>query len=512
MILPRRGRRLIERLLDTADPAVSLLFDDPATGRLIADPAGQVLRANANLAARLGRSAEGLAVAGLFRPADRPAIEAALAAVLRGDRLAAPIRAHLVDAGEQAVAVSVTPLREADGGISGLLLRLADLDAELRLETRLAQSQKLQAVGQLAGGIAHDFNNLLTAIIGATDAMLAQTTADAETVADLRQVRVAAERGAALVRQLLAFGRRQPLQPRVVAANRTIQDLASLLQRLLGEKVRLDLTLEEPGRLIRVDPTQLDQVLINLALNARAAMPDGGALTLRTGHRTLYRAETLGAETVPAGRYVLIEVEDTGTGIPPEVMPRIFEPFFTTRRDAGGTGLGLPTVLGIIRQSGGFLTIDSAVGRGTTVGLYLPRHEGPAPAEAAPPPAAPATVAPGHLLLVEDDNTVRRFAERGLRRAGWRVTTADSGEAALDSLPDRDQPVDLLVSDIVMPGMEGPALLVALRKIRPDLPAVFVSGYAESALKGDLPTERVVFLPKPYSMAELLAAMAEVRK
>ena len=508
MILPRRGRRMIDRLAEPLDDIQALLFEDPSTGLLVIDRTNRILRTNLRLAGMLGQKADDKTLESLFAAPDWPAVQAMLAASLRGDRLTIPMRAHLAGGAETAVAVS--PVREADGAFSGLVVRFGFADADPRPD----HNHKLQAVGQLAGGIAHDFNNLLTAIIAAADSILGRTGIDPETMEDLHQVRLAAERGAALVRQLLAFGRRQPLQPRVVAVNGAIRDLSGLLQRLLGEKIHLVLALEEPGRRIRIDPSQLDQVLMNLAVNARGAMPDGGTLTLGSGHRTLYRPETHGPEIIPAGRYVLIEVTDTGTGIPPDVMPRIFEPYFTTRRDRGGSGLGLSTVLGIIRQSDGFLTIDSTVGQGTSVRLYLPRHEGELPAD--PPPARSIPVAPplppGRLLLVEDDNAVRRFAERGLQRSGWTVVSAGSAESALESLPAAGDGFDLLVSDVVMPGMEGPALVAEVRKIWPNLPAILVSGYAESALTGDLPTERVVFLPKPYSLAELLDAVTLVRK
>ncbi|HEY8290279.1 MAG TPA: ATP-binding protein, partial [Acetobacteraceae bacterium] len=254
-------------------------------------------------------------------------------------------------------------------------------------ETQRAHDRKLQAMGQLAGGVAHDFNNLLTAIIGAADGVLERPGIDAETAADMRQIRLAGERGAALVRQLLMFGRRRTLEPGAVAVNAAIGSLAPLLQRLVGEKIHLDLRLEEPDQWVRADPTQLDQVLMNLAVNARDAMqPDrraGGVLTLRTAHRLLQRPEAHGTEIIPPGRYVLIEVVDTGGGIPPDALPHVFEPFFTTRGKTGGSGLGLSTVLGIVRRSAGFVTVDSKVGEGTTICLYLPWHDGSGPAETA---------------------------------------------------------------------------------------------------------------------------------
>jgi two-component system cell cycle sensor histidine kinase/response regulator CckA len=243
-------------------------------------------------------------------------------------------------------------------------------------------------------------------------------------------------------------------------------------------------------------------------------MPAGGTLTLRTGHQTVYRPFQDGLETITPGRYVVIEATDTGIGIPPEILPHIFEPFFTTRRTSGGSGLGLSTVLGIARQSGGFVTVDSRPNLGTTIRVYLPRHDGAdtpearAPVPSLPqilePPPAPAAPTSRTVLLVEDEAPVRALAERALRQAGWAVLTADSAEAALDRLG--AEPIDLLVSDIVLPGMDGTALLARLRARRPDLPAILVSGYAESAVRGDLPLDDVAFLPKPYALKALVAA------
>jgi len=387
---------------------------------------------------------------------------------------------------------------------------------------QVEQSQKLQAVGQLAGGIAHDFNNLLTAILGTAEAILERADTSAETAADLREMCRAIDRGAALVRHLLAFSRQQTLQPRVVTVNAAVEDAAALLRRLLGERVALVLALEQPGRAVLIDPGQLDQVLINLAVNARDAMPEGGTLTLATGHATLYAPRPAATATIPPGRYVTIIVTDTGTGIPPDILPRIFEPFFTTRRTRGGSGLGLSTVLGIVRQSSGFLEVESTPGCGTRIILYLPRHRETAarPATArrsgdASPPAAAAVAGAGRIVLVvEDEALVRRTLARALIRAGWRVLAAESGEAALAllHLPKvraESQPI-VVITDVVMPGMDGVALVRALREIWPGLPAVLVSGYADQPLREALAATDIAYLSKPYEFIELLAAVARV--
>jgi len=521
-----RGRpwpRLVERVSGPLDDLLRALFHDAPAGLVILDRDGLIVRANAALARMAGRPqgpAPGSRADVLFPPAERGEIWRELALHLAGKaasrefmtRLAAADGAH-----EVPVDVSVQVLHEADGKPGGLVLWFSDTTRQHQLEAQLAHGQKLQAVGQLAGGIAHDFNNLLTAVIGGAELILARGT-DAVTMEDVHQIRSSAERGAALVRQLLAFGRQQRLQPRVVAINEAIGDLSAMLVRLLGGKIRLEIELESPGRMVRVDPTQLDQVLVNLAVNARDAMPNGGRLSLRSGHITLFRPLTRGHETIPPGRYVMIEVEDTGTGIAPDVLPRIFDPFFTTRRERGGSGLGLATAHGIIRQSDGFIAVESEPGRGTCFRIYLPRHEAsdtiamPSPPE--PPPAAVAVPAPSAAmpaqrtaLIVEDEPVVGRIAERALRNQGWTVHLAESADAVLANLETIGRP-DVLVSDVVMPGMDGPALARRLRQRWPGLPAVLVSGYVEEAVRKSLEAEDMAFLPKPYTLANLLEAAA----
>ncbi len=344
-----RQRPVLERLAGTLDPVAALLFEDPSAGRLVVNRHGQILRANDALRRLLGPAVElsvGTTLPTLFVPAEREAAWRELAPILRGQAVTVPARglvARLIGplAESLAVSINVEPVRETDGTASGAVLTVQDITQQTRLEAQLAHSQRLQAAGQLAGGIAHDFNNLLTAIIGAADAVVGRGGLDEETQDDLTQIRAGADRGAALVRKLLAFGRRQTLQPRMLAVNEVITDISGVLRRLLGDNIRLDLALEQPGNWVRADPTALDQVLVNLAVNARDAMPEGGMLTLRSGHVTLFRPLVRGPETVPPGRYVMIEVQDTGTGIPPETLSHIFEPFFTTKREHGGAGLGL---------------------------------------------------------------------------------------------------------------------------------------------------------------------------
>ena len=537
---PRRQPALLRQLASPLTGLPALLFDATGTGLVVIDRAGRVVRANAVLRDMLGLLVDlspGAPAALVFAAAERGQSweEVRLALAGRPSRQSFATRLEDSRAGpDAAVSASVVPLREpatpgAEPPVVGALLRIVDITLQRQLQTQLAQAQKLQAVGSLAGGIAHDFNNLLTAVQGAAEAVAARPGLDADTAEDVAVIRASVGRGAALVRQLLAFGRQQTLQPQVLAVNDVVTDLSGLLRRLLGSAIRLEVELERPGRLVRADPTQLDQVLVNLAVNARDAMPDGGTLTLRSGHQTLYRPMPGGAEAIPPGRYVMIEVQDTGTGIPPDVLPRIFDPFFTTRRDQGGSGLGLSTVHGIVRQSGGFLDVDSTPGEGTRLRIYLPRHDGEpvaipqAPEPGFPAPAAPAPAEPmrrGIVLLVDDEEPVRRLAERALARQGWEVVSAECGEAALDRLaalptagPGGAPPIAAIVTDMVMPGMDGAALVRCARALlgRPALPALLVSGYAEASLRDALAAEPgVAFLPKPYALKQLAERLAEI--
>ena len=482
------------------------LFGDETDGIALLDAEGRVERANARFGvlsgaqdAQLAWTALPIAVAGTLRTALRTARPATVTATVTQAGIRRVLRLALL------------PIPDHGG-----LLRVSDYTHEQDLEEQLCQSQRLQAVGELAGGIAHDFNNLLTAILGAADDLRTRSdrAADRE---DLVQIRESAERGATLVRHLLAFSRQQTLQPRVIKLNDAVRDTYGLLHRLLGSGVDLVLALEEPGRDVRIDPTQLAQVLMNLAVNARNAMAAGGRLTIASGHRLMLRPEAFGGDLVPAGRYASLSVADTGGGIPPDVLPRIFEPFFTTRREAGGTGLGLSTVHGIVRQSGGFMAVESTPGQGTRFDILLPRYEDPALWQPEPAPApAPVLRPPASrtLLLVDDEAAVRRLAERVLTRAGWNVVAAPSAEDALELLEGGElgPALGCVVSDVVMPGMHGPDLVGHLRRIWPGLPALLMSGYADASLRDSLTAADISFLHKPFAMAELTGALARLSR
>jgi two-component system cell cycle sensor histidine kinase/response regulator CckA len=491
-----------------------VLLADSSAGVLIAEPDGTIRRANETLRQMLASGVAlgaGADMGGIFAAAGRAGTRQALLEILASET-PRTISGRLqtgTDDPYHGVAITALPFPGEAGQPARLVLRIVDTTAQRRMAAQLAHGQKLQALGQLAGGIAHDFNNLLTAVLAAAEQIRARDGVDAATAEDAAQIVRAGERGAALVRKLLAFGRQQTLLPRVIAINAAIRDMASMLRPMLGGTIELRLDLDTDEPLARVDPTQLDQVLLNLAMNARQAMPAGGQLILHSGHVVLYRPLARGAETIPPGSYVMVEVRDNGCGIPPQLLAHIFEPFFTTRRGNGGTGLGLATVHGIVRQSHGFLTVDSTVGQGTSMRIYLPRHAGPVDqvaisAAAAPPPAR-------SVLLVDDEAMLRDLMARALRQAGWTVLTADSAESAMETAESGTAgSLAAVISDVVMPGQDGPALVRALRARWPRLPAILVSGYAEERLRVAMDGEGIHFLPKPYGAKDLLALLARI--
>jgi len=396
------------------------------------------------------------------------------------------------------------------------------------LEGQMAQSQKMQAVGQLAGGIAHDFNNVLTAIIMASDLLLTNHRPSDPSFPDIMNIKQNANRAASLVRQLLAFSRRQTLRPEVLNLTDVLADIRMLLSRLVGNDVTLAV---EHGRdlwPVKADIGQFEQVIVNLAVNARDAMPEGGRLTIRTKNVTAEECSAYPYRELQPADYVVVEVEDTGTGIPPEVQKKIFEPFFTTKEVGKGTGLGLSMVYGIVKQTGGFIYCDSEVGKGTTFRIFLPRHV-PAVTEAsqkagtaatsngAAEPAQGAKEANRDLsgsacvLLVEDEDAVRMGSVRALTSRGYEVHEASSGTEALEIFKALDGKVDIVVSDVVMPEMDGPTLLRELRKVQPGIKFIFVSGYAEDAFARNLPEDAIFgFLPKPFSLKQLATTVKEM--
>lgn len=391
-------------------------------------------------------------------------------------------------------------------GKPSLLAVISDATELKSLEAQFVQSQKMQAVGQLAGGVAHDFNNLLTAINGHCDLLLMRhDVADVEH-GDLMQIRQNANRAAALVRQLLAFSRKQTLRPTVINLQDTLSELTHLLNRLLTEKVTLRIEHGPDLNPVRVDERQLEQVIMNLVVNARDAMPHGGEVRIRSWNLHLDKDLTRDRAVMLKGDYVVVEVADSGTGIPQDKLNKIFEPFYTTKQVGEGTGLGLSTAYGIIKQTGGFIFADSPSGQGAVFTIYLPAYE---KADLVPV-AEPEVRRPrdltgrGMVLLAEDEDAVRSFAARALQIRGYTVIEAASGEEALEILQDDGLHVDILVSDVIMPGLDGPAWVREARKARPEVKVIFVSGYAEDVFGGaDSGIPNAAFLPKPFTLPEL---------
>ncbi|WP_299627749.1 ATP-binding protein [uncultured Tateyamaria sp.] len=406
---------------------------------------------------------------------------------------------------EMFVQVALSSMTEA--GEASIIAVLADATELKTLEAQFVQSQKMQAIGQLAGGVAHDFNNLLTAISGHCDLLLLRHDQGDVDYSDLVQINQNANRAAALVGQLLAFSRKQTLRPEELDLRDTMADLTHLLNRLVGEKVSLTLTHDPVLKAIRADKRQLEQVLMNLVVNARDAMPDGGEIQIETECVTLSEPLERDRVSVPAGQYVCLRVIDQGVGIPPDKLQKVFEPFYTTKRTGEGTGLGLSTAYGIVKQTGGFIFVDSTVGQGTRFSIMFPVLERTVPKASTAPKVVPSSEpkhGDGVILLVEDEAPVRAFASRALRLRGYTVLEADSAEAALKTLEDETLNVDLFVTDVVMPGKDGPSWVREALKERPQVRVVFVSGYAEDKLSDQ--QEKIpnsVFLPKPFSLNDL---------
>src|SRR6185312_4901212 len=439
---------------------------------------------------------------------DKAAVADAVRRNARGPAMSGDLAVRLVGQPTEPVALTIAGLRGL--GDAAVLLLLKDNSEEAKLKRQVAKATKMQVVGQLAGGVAHDFNNILTAIIGHCDLMLMRHTPGDSDYDDIQQIKSNSNRAAGLTRQLLAFSRQQTLRPQVLQLPDVVSEVSHLLKRLLGETVELVVKHGRNLGPVRADPGQLEQVIVNLAVNARDAMAEtsGGTLTIQTYSVRADQVAELGSDILPVADYSALSVTDTGCGIPPSVLGKIFEPFFTTKEVGKGTGLGLSTVYGIVKQSGGFIFADSKTNEGTRFVIYLPVHRSEAdtgkPARGAKPKEAELWGS-GTVLLVEDEPMVRAVAERALTRHGYAVITADNGEEALEVIA-RGEPIDLLVSDVVMPGMDGPAMVAEARKQRPELKVLFMSGYAEEQLRDSLGVDNAHFLPKPFSVQDLAEA------
>ncbi len=448
----------------------------------------------------------------LVHPEDLPLALELLGRVVRGElRPASQFRVRTAKGDYRVGEFSATPQLH-EGRLVGILGIGRDVTERVQLEQQLRQAQKMEAVGRLAGGIAHDFNNILTAITGYADLLLEDLGATDPRRQDADEIHKAADRAAGLTRQLLAFSRQQVLQPTVLEVNKLVSDLEKMLRRLLGEDVELGTRLAPTTGRVKADPGQLEQVIMNLAVNARDAMPNGGKLTLETGNVDLDEAYAADHYPGRAGPFVLLAVSDTGIGMSEETQAHMFEPFFTTKEKGKGTGLGLATVYGIIKQSGGFIWVYSEVGHGTTFKLYLPRVEELAE-RASQPAQAPARAARGTetVLVVEDEAPVRSVARQVLERHGYTVLEAPSAEAALDIATRYSGTIHLLLTDVVMPGLNGRELASRLATLRPDARVIFMSGYTDDAVtRHGVLEPGSTYVQKPFTPDAIARKVREV--
>ena len=507
--------RALEQAVRASEQYFKRFFEEAPTGIALIDASGRIEQANEALVQLLaGADWRKKSLTELVHSDDRPAYARHFGEVIRHGK--APPLTVRVSGGERPRYVTIFASRREDSaGSPGCIAHFVDSTEARRLQEQFAQSQKMQAVGLLAGGIAHDFNNLLTAMIGFCDLLLLRHRAGDQSFADIMQIKQNANRAANLVRQLLAFSRQQTLQPRVLDVTDVLGELSHLLRRLIGENIELEMIHGQDLKPVRADAGQLEQVIINLAVNARDAMSGGGKLKIKTGNVRTTESMQRGADVMPPGSYVMLEISDTGTGIPKDILDRIFEPFFSTKEVGSGTGLGLSTVYGIVRQTDGFVFVDSEIGRGATFRIYLPEHAH-VPGETTQRLTGGDDdrrdlTGIGTVLLVEDEDAVRLFSARALRNKGYKVLEARSGEAALEIVSEHMNDIDLVISDVVMPRMDGPTLIKELRTRRPDIRVIFISGYAEDAFRKRVDAgEEAHFLMKPFTLKQLAAKVKEV--
>ncbi len=476
---------------------------------------GEIRRANATFLAMTDKFKQGGSIVSAVAPQDADSLHTAVAtaAAAAGEMRTCDVSVQGAKQGEALRNLHLSLLR-LPGHRNRITVFALDKTESKALEVQLAQSQKMQAVGQLASGIAHDFNNVLTPIIGFADLLLTKMRPSDPAFADMMNIKQNANRAANLVRQLLAFSRKQTMQPKVHSLTEAMGDLGNLLGRVLGEKVDLSIQHGRDLGLVMVDIHQFEQVIINLAVNARDAMAQGGKLSVKTSN--ISREQSHHApHKIPESEYVLCEIEDTGSGIPKEIVDKIWEPFFSTKDVGKGTGLGLSMVYGIIKQTGGYIFCDSVLGKGTVFRIYLPRHY--------PEPSAPHAVAKdvtpvqadftgkGRILVVEDEDSVRAFAVKALTSRGFTVLEANSGEVGLEVIESDEAGFELILSDVVMPELDGPSMLAELRKRGVTTKVIFMSGYAEDAFERNLENpDDFAFLQKPFSLKQLIEKVKDV--
>ncbi|MFD2207898.1 PAS domain S-box protein [Kiloniella antarctica] len=500
--------------LEQSEKRFRKFFNEAPVGIVLLNERGVITECNRAFQELVsdGGDVKGKPLLSLIGDEERETVREALVSATTYERKAMEV--HLAGNSEVVCNMNVTHVDENSGLPSGYILNFTDTTEQRSLEAQFAQSQKMQAVGQLAGGIAHDFNNLLTAMIGFSDLLLLRHRPGDQSFADIMQIKQNANRAANLVRQLLAFSRQQTLQPRRLNVTDIIAELAHLLRRLIGETIELRITHGRDLGDVKADQGQLEQVIINLAVNARDAMDQGGMLEIITSNVMVDELYKVKGEEIPPGDYVLVKVQDSGHGIPAEIMDRIFDPFFSTKEIGAGTGLGLSTVYGIVKQSGGFVFVDSAADEGTVFSLLLPHFKeeaGEIEEIIADVPQAQDLTGRGNILLVEDEDAVRSFSARALENKGYNVFEANSGEAALEILQKDEVTVDLVITDVVMPRMDGPTLIKKLYETHPDVKVIFISGYTEDSFRKSLDVNSTIeFLPKPFSLKQLASKVKDV--
>ena len=508
----KRAADALQRTTDT----LRALFDSAPVAITVLDPDGMVSVWNVKAEAMFGWKAE--EVLGhplpIVPPDGEEQHQRFRQHLLAGDAgtVGAVVRRLRKDGTSLTVRLDTAPVRASDGTVSGTMGILVDLSEQVALEERLRQGQKMEAIGQLAGGIAHDFNNLLTAVAGYAELLQVGVPPGSTADRQVGHILAAARRAAELTQQLLAFGRRQVLQPRVIDLRRVVADVVPLLDRLLGENIALQVTDRDDVPPVLADPTQLQQVVLNLAVNARDAMPGGGTLTIEVTEAPPPSADEASGDPETWSSWVALRVRDTGEGIPEKLRKQIFEPFFTTKEHGRGTGLGLATVYGIVRQSGGVIRVRSRMGEGSTFTVLLPAASGALPQVAAPAGDEHVALARGteRLLVVEDEAGVRDLVIEVLRSSGYRVTAATSAEEALELVRTDTEPIDLLVTDVVLPHMDGRQLAHALREQQPVLKVLFMSGYADTSViepRSLGPGEH--FMQKPFHTGQLATRVRE---
>lgn len=507
-------RKRAEKEMRKSEERFRRLFDSNTIGISIADLTGRILEANDAYLAMIGYTREEL-LAGVVRWDDRTPAEyrekdQIAVEQLQKTGIAQPFEKEMLrkDGTRVPLLIGIAMLEASEGSI---IAYTVDLSARRLLEEQFRQAQKIEAIGQLAGGVAHDFNNLLTVILGYADLLASKLPSDSRLQEEIGEILEAGQRAATLTRQLLAFSRKQVLEPVVLRLNDLAENLEKMLRRVIGEDVELVTRLDLSEGNVRADPGQLEQVIMNLAINARDAMPHGGKLTIETADVELDGAYAERHAVVPPGRYVMLALSDTGIGMDAKTQERIFEPFFTTKEKGKGTGLGLSTVYGIVKQSGGYIWVYSEPGKGTTFKVYLPRVEEIA-AEGAPRSAAsfPA-VGTETVLVVEDEPAIRSLSKRILEELGYRVLEAGSGKDALERVRREKGPIHLLLTDLVMPDMGGTELASRLQELHPDIRVLFMSGYTDDGVvRNGLLGEGRAFLQKPFAPQTLARKVREV--